>query len=151
GALNYSFNVFADVDDRFLITYFADGSVYFTSDLKNWAELIPSTGRNFLSIAYWEHEKSIVLAERGDTGSIWKLDISELLSTDVHSVTKPEISFSSDNNSVTINSKNDDILSFDIIDVLGKQIAVPISSNSNNIKLDISHLTSGLYFFVSYY
>ncbi|MCL5991718.1 MAG: T9SS type A sorting domain-containing protein, partial [Bacteroidetes bacterium] len=42
--------------------------------------------------------------------------------------------------------KNDDILSFDIIDVLGKQIAVPISSNSNNIKLDISHLTSGLYF-----
>jgi len=146
GALNYSFNVFANVDDKYLITYFSDGSVHATNDLENWTELIPSTGRNFLSIAYWEHEKSIVIAERGDIGSIWKLDISDLLNTEVRINSEPEISFKVDNNYVSIHSENYEINSVGVIDVLGNRISIPISSNSNNIKFNISQLTSGLYF-----
>ncbi|OGU13600.1 MAG: hypothetical protein A2X63_13205 [Ignavibacteria bacterium GWA2_35_8] len=146
GALNYSFNVFANVDDKYLITYFADGSVYSTYDLVNWNELIPATGRNFLSIAYWDYEKSIILAERGDKGSIWKLEISELLNTDVKIVTEPEINFSSDNDFISISSPNNEILSVEIINVLGIQMIVPTKINSNQTGIDISGLTQGLYF-----
>jgi hypothetical protein len=42
-----SFNPLANVDDRFLITYFADASVRSTTNLKNWIELILATGQRW--------------------------------------------------------------------------------------------------------
>jgi hypothetical protein len=144
--LNYSFNAFTNVDDRFLVSFFSDGSVYYTADLLSWDMLVPATGRNFLSIAYWENDKSIVLAERGDTGKIWKIDITELLNTGIEFDSEPEITIYSDNNYITINSNNNKILAIDILNILGKGIPLHFSTNSKEIRYCISQLTPGLYF-----
>ncbi|MBI5325627.1 MAG: T9SS type A sorting domain-containing protein [Ignavibacteriae bacterium] len=148
GALNYSFNVFANVDDKYFITYFSDGSVFSTYDLEKWTELIPSTGRNFVSIAYWDYEKSIVLSERGDTGSIWKYDLTDLLNTGVNKNSETDINYNITNNSISINLNNDKIKNIEITDILGNSIIIRNGINSKNCNIDISELNSGIYFVI---
>ena len=146
GSLNYSFNVFANANDKYLLTYFSDGSVYSSYDLINWKELLPATGRNFLSISYWEKEHSIVLAERGDTGSIWKIDITDLLNTGINPISEQEFSVKFDNNTVKISSPDKEISEIQIFDVMGNLTTFVSQSESNQIKFDISSLKAGIYY-----
>jgi hypothetical protein len=148
GALNYSFNVFANAGDRYLFTYFSDGSVYATPNLNDWIEIIPASGKIFLSIAYWEKEKSIVLAERDSIGKIWRVDISELLSNDVGTLNDNKgISLSMADGILTISNIEVEEVHIDLFNLLGINItkSVEIIENTNNINIDISKLPRGIY------
>ncbi|MFH1050542.1 MAG: T9SS type A sorting domain-containing protein [bacterium] len=151
GAFNYSFNVFANVDDRYLITYFTDGSVYATPDLSDWIQLIPPTGKKFLSIAYWENKQSIVLAERDSIGKIWKVDISELLAIGIEKeVNKNEYVLSISRENVSIKNIDMEVTNIDLFNILGINVSklTSINRNLNNININTSQLPPGVYLIV---
>jgi len=151
GALNYSFNVFANVEDRYLITYFTDGSVYATPDLSDWIQLIPPSGKKFLSIAYWENKQSIVLAERDSIGKIWKVDISELLAIGVEKeVNKNEYVISISRENVSIKNIDMEVTNIDLFNILGINVSklTGINRNLNNININTSQLPPGVYLIV---
>jgi hypothetical protein len=145
---NYSFNVFANAEDRYLFTYFTDGSVYVTTDLVNWTNIIPATGKNFVSIAYRDFDKSLILSERGSKANLWKIDVSTLINAGVTTFNNDEdINFSVNGDELIIkNNIKSNSVNCTISNVLGQTAGTYSIDNLNNrFSIDISELTSGVY------
>lgn len=72
-----AFNVLA-VGDQYIYAIFTDwNGKYFvvrSHNLRDW-ELVTSTDRRLVSIAYWPERKWVVVSDAGIYGGVWKIDV----------------------------------------------------------------------------
>jgi len=60
-----------------LYTITDDGRVLMTNDLQNWSTLI-STDLTFMTIGYWHEQDLLLLADRGENGRVWGIDLTQV-------------------------------------------------------------------------
>lgn len=149
GVLNYSFNPFVNVENKYFISFFSDGSIRATDNFIDWKLIIPQTSKNFLALSYWEFAKSLIISERDSIGKIYQINIADLLSTGIfYSNNKDDIEFTQTNNEIRISGNLSEISNFDIFDILGNKVTTENQSkiSNNTVKINISNLSKGIYF-----
>lgn len=70
-----SFN-WATVVGDYLYALSSDGRVLLTQDLELW-ETVAEMNQELVTIQYWPHKSWLVLASRGLSGGLWKLDLCD--------------------------------------------------------------------------